>query len=212
MNTWERKRSVKFLLNFYSNLDKDGLKICTVNEHCEDGFSCKNGKCYDYYEWKTLRFCVNEYDCKPGWKCNDRRCIEPTSQQKVLQKADKLPSQSSNEPTKDISNQTKPRQATSSKPDSKIHKILPKLDIIPGESSNESGMHNSNETKSSQGTTNDAIKLFIEACSCYKSLNSSSLLSMDISSDESNDIPQNTSFCSKVRAPKYYVLNHYQPI
>ena len=202
MNTWARKRSVKCILNFYLNLEKDGLKICTGNEHCEDGFSCKNGKCYDYYEWKMLRFCVNEYDCKRGWKCNDRRCIKPTSEQKVLQKVDILPSQSSNNPKNDISNQPKPSQAISSKPDSRKHKILPKLDIIPAESSNESGKNNSNESNSNQAITNDGVKLFIEACSCYKSLDSISLPSMNISSDESNDIPQNTSFCSKVRAPK----------
>ena len=102
------KRSVKCILDFYSNLDKDGLEMCTVNEQCEDGFSCKNGKCYDYYEWKTLRFCVNEYDCKPGWKCNDRRCVKPTNAQKVLQKVNVLPSQSSSNPKKDMSKQTKP--------------------------------------------------------------------------------------------------------
>ena len=206
MNTWARKRSVKCILNFYLNLEKDGLKICTGNEHCEDGFSCKNGKCYDYYEWKTLRFCVNEYDCKPGWKCNDRRCIKPTNAQKVLQKFDILPSQSSNKPEKDISNQTKPSQAISSKPDREIHKILPKLDIIPGESSNESGKNNSNESNSNQAITNDAVKLFIEACNCYKSnksMDDSSLASMNTSSEESNHIPLNTSFCSKVSAPQF---------
>ena len=191
---------------FYSNLDKDGLKICTVNEHCEDGFSCKNGKCYDYYEWKTLRFCINEYDCKRGWKCKDRRCIQPTSEQKVLQKVDKFSSQSSKNHKNDISNQTNPSQAISSKPDSRKHKILPKLDIIPAESSNESGKNNSNESNSNQAITNDAVKLFIDVCSCYKSLDSSSLPSMNISGEESNlndDILQNASFCSKVSAPKY---------
>ena len=121
----------------------------------------------------------------------------------MLQKFDILPSQSSNKPENDISTQTKPSQAISSKPDRELHKILPKLDIIPGESSNESEKNNSNEAKSNQATTSDTIKLFIEACSCYKSLNSSSLPSMNTSSNESNDIPQNTSFCSKVRAPKY---------
>ena len=183
--------------------------MCTLNEQCEDGFSCKNGKCYDYYEWKTLRFCVNEYDCKPGWKCNDRRCVKPTNAQKVLQKVDVLPSQSSSNPKKDMSKQTKPSQAISSEPDSKIHKILPKLDITPGESSNKPGKNNSDESNSNQAITNDGIELFIEACSCYKSLNSSSFPSMNISSDESNEIPQNRSFCSKVRALKYYDLNPF---
>ena len=121
----------------------------------------------------------------------------------MLQKFDILPSQSSNKPEKDISNQTKPSQAISSKPDREIHTILPKLDKIPGESSNDSGKNNSTESNSNQAIPNDAFKIFIEACSCYKSLDSSSLPSMNISSDESNDIPQNTSFCSKVRAPKY---------
>ena len=121
----------------------------------------------------------------------------------MLQKFDILPSQSSNKPEKDISYQTKPSQAISSKPDSKIHKILPTLDINSGDSADKSRKSNSNEAKSNQGITNDAIQLLIEACNCYKSLDSSSLPSMNISSDESNDIPQNTSFCSKVRAPKY---------
>ena len=134
--------------------------------------------------------------------------MKPTNAQKVLQKVDILQSQSYSNPTNDISNQPKPSQAISSKPDSKIHKIVPKLDIIPGESSNKSGKNDSNEANSNQGITNDTIKLFIEACSCYKSLDSSSLHSMNISSGGSNDIPQNTSFCSKVRAPKYYFFNH----
>ena len=124
----------------------------------------------------------------------------------MLQKFDILPSQSSNKPEKDISYQTKPSQAISSKPDSKIHKILPTLDINSGDSSNKSRKSNSNEAKSNQGITNDAVKLFIEACNCYKSLDSSSLPSMNISGEESNrndEILQNTSFCSKVSAPKY---------
>ena len=121
----------------------------------------------------------------------------------MLEKVDVLPSQSSNNPKNDISKQTKPSQAISSKPDSEIHKKLPKLDIITGESSNESGKNNSNDANSKQAITKDAVKLLIEACSCYKSIDSISLPSMNISSYESNDIPQNTSFCSKVRAPKY---------
>ena len=124
----------------------------------------------------------------------------------MQQKFDILASQSFDKPEKDISNQTKPSQAISSKPDKEIHTILPKLDIIQGESSNESGKNDWNEAKSNQGITNDAIQLLIEACNCYKSLDSSSLPSMNISGEESNrndDILQNTSFCSKVSAPKY---------
>jgi len=133
----------------------------------------------------------------------------------MLHKFDILSSQSSNKPEKDISNKLKPSQAISSKPDSEIHKILPKLDIIPGESSNESGKNNSNEAKSNQGITNDVVRIFIDACSCYKSLDSSSLPSMNISGEESNrndDILQNASFCSKVSAPKYKNLNNFQPL
>ena len=124
----------------------------------------------------------------------------------MQQKFDILPSQSFDKPEKDISNQTKPSQAISSKPDSKIHTILPKLDIIQGESSNESGKNDWNEAKSNQDITNDAVKLFIDACNCYKSLDSSSLPSMNISGEESNrndEILQNTSFCNKVSAPEY---------